>query len=92
LTARKPQQFAYLLHKIVNGELVHKKLFTPAGTAVEIEDHPLGHIIRPENENVTKELRDLFLFDDRGNVYALEQNDGFFVITGLLNKVEKEEA
>jgi len=89
LTSRKPQQFTYLLHKIVKGKLEHKKLYTPTGTQVDVKDHPLGHVIKPENENVTKELRDLFALDDAGNVYALEQNDGFFVITGLLNKVEE---
>jgi len=88
LTTRKPQQFAYLLHKITNGQLEHKELFTPAGTLVDVEDHSLGHVIRPKTETITKELRDLFALDGTGNVYALEQNDGFFVITNLLNKVE----
>jgi len=91
LTARKPQQFAYLLHKIVNGKLEHKKLFTPGGTLVDVEDHPLGHIIRPKDKSVIKELQDLFVLDDTGNVFALDQNGGFLVIVGLLNKVEKEE-
>lgn len=91
LMPRAPQQFAYLLHKVVNGHLEHKELITPTGIHVKVEDHPLGHIIRPESKEVEKALQDLFVFDDAGNAYALERNGDFYLICGLLQRQEQAE-
>ncbi len=91
LMPRAPQQFAYLLHRVVDGRLEHKELIASTGVRVKVEDHPLGHIIRPESKEVEKALQDLFVFDDTGSAYALERNGDFYLICGLLPHQEQAE-